>query len=411
MPRRTGPPLNRKPSVDPLESRALLSGVFTLLESRSAPPPLAWRLSPPLLPRAIDAFPVSVPRSVEDVPRGAIVLEAEVVGATVERAPMAIGSGPADSFDYHPGLADPEIALPSPGKLLAISASVVEAGRPDWAVPPPPPPGSGHDDLLSGYGPDVTAAFPGFIPRLVFDFRHFRSDDSSGPQPQQSEGQSAAAGSPQGTGPVFAVPNSGLGKPEIAASPVSEPEGNGPESPAPAAAVVALQGLSTTISGVAPRQGNPPMPAIGATTTTTTPMAVVDLSGVEPVGLEAVSVRVLAKGPSRGTSFEVLQAIGSDLLSNFPPRGGISLGEAVDQFLEQLQIPGLGSERSGADETVETTPWPTVWAAALVSLEMGRRWVRRRDEQGDVGRGALGQGRGPHGQLAGWPGSWSARVP
>ncbi len=99
---------------------------------------------------------------------------------------------------------------------------------------------------------------------------------------------------------------------------------------------------------------------------------------------------------------------GSDLLSNFLPVDGGSLTDAVDQFL--ARIDHLGAARSGADETPEYALWPTAWAAALVSLELGRRWRKRRAD-GEPDDAQTLPATGPGGPLAGWPGSWSVKVP
>jgi hypothetical protein len=99
-------------------------------------------------------------------------------------------------------------------------------------------------------------------------------------------------------------------------------------------------------------------------------------------------------------------AQGSDLLANFLPRDGGPLGEAVDRFLDQLH--DLGAALPALDEPAEMAFWPAAWAAAAVGLEFGRRWLRREAEEDPD---APARVIGPGGELAGWPGSWSARVP
>ncbi len=99
---------------------------------------------------------------------------------------------------------------------------------------------------------------------------------------------------------------------------------------------------------------------------------------------------------------------GSDLLSNFLPADGVPLADAVDQFLARLDHLGVGG--SETDDTPEYVLWPTACAAALISLEVGRRWRKRRVE-GEPDDEPSVSTRGPGGKFAGWPGSWSVRVP
>jgi hypothetical protein len=99
-------------------------------------------------------------------------------------------------------------------------------------------------------------------------------------------------------------------------------------------------------------------------------------------------------------------AQGSDLLANFLPADGGPLGVAVDRFLDQLH--DLGAPLPSFDDPTGMTFWPAAWAAAAVSLEVGRRWLRRETEEDPAEPARV---IGPGGELAGWPGSWSARVP
>jgi hypothetical protein len=120
--------------------------------------------------------------------------------------------------------------------------------------------------------------------------------------------------------------------------------------------------------------------------------------------VDTVARSQLAEPPEEVAAAALPDALGSDLLANFQLGDGGALGAAVDQLLDQLHE--LGAGLPGVDEAAEFAWWPAPWAAALLGLELGRRLVRREDESApEVGATA------PGGALAGWPGSWSVRVP
>ena len=137
---------------------------------------------------------------------------------------------------------------------------------------------------------------------------------------------------------------------------------------------------------------------------------------VSTVGLTHRSTR----GPS-GPAAEVVELIdpsalptqGSDLFSWNTAEDCNSIEEAVDRLLERLG--GVDAEKDGSDKADEQTPWPAVWTAAVVSLEVSRRWLGIGDRAGVTRprskRSRSASTRGPLSKFAGWPGSWSSRFP
>lgn len=156
-------------------------------------------------------------------------------------------------------------------------------------------------------------------------------------------------------------------------------------------ASLAAQSLATTISA--------PTTLVGATSSGDKLGGLI-VDAAIPVPVE----RVADSTPAAVESAEAWPTRDSGLLLDFQPGAGGTLGATVDRFLEQLG--DLGVELSGVDEVAEGAVWPAVWAVAVVGLEVGRRWLRR----GSGGSGPV-RAAGPGGQFAGWPGSWTVRVP
>jgi hypothetical protein len=100
-------------------------------------------------------------------------------------------------------------------------------------------------------------------------------------------------------------------------------------------------------------------------------------------------------------------ARGSDLLADFQPGEAGVLGDAVDRFLDQLQE--LGAGFTGPEDALgfALASWPSAAVAALVGLELGRRWLKREEDEGNGGNNGTDRPSGPRGHLSGWPGSWS----
>ncbi|HEV3166433.1 MAG TPA: hypothetical protein VGZ22_20585 [Isosphaeraceae bacterium] len=170
---------------------------------------------------------------------------------------------------------------------------------------------------------------------------------------------------------------------------------------APASAVVASRasdGSGNLIQGVA---ASPP-----SGSTTELPEAVADAAGrsslvtlLDPAGVQS---------SEQDARTDLPPPRGSDLLAAFLPVDRVTLEDAADRFVEGLK--DLGVELSLGTGPREVIPHSLAWLAAIGSLELGRRWLRRNREK-TPGRGDLvvktmsGAGKTP-----GWPGSWSARI-
>ncbi len=102
----------------------------------------------------------------------------------------------------------------------------------------------------------------------------------------------------------------------------------------------------------------------------------------------------------------VIAARGSELLSQFLPGDVTLLGNAVDKFLERLH--GLGDSLPTPDHSAPARiQWPIAVTFGAVILEIGRRRFLKREDDDE----SAGSGFAPRSRLAGWPGSWTARVP
>jgi hypothetical protein len=111
--------------------------------------------------------------------------------------------------------------------------------------------------------------------------------------------------------------------------------------------------------------------------------------------------------PSALAEADLPPARGSDLLADFQPGEAGVLGDAVDRFLDQLQE--LGAGFTGPEDALgfALASWPSAAVAALVGLELGRRWLKREEDEGNGGNNGTDRPSGPRGHLSGWPGSWS----
>ena len=96
---------------------------------------------------------------------------------------------------------------------------------------------------------------------------------------------------------------------------------------------------------------------------------------------------------------------GSDLLFDFLPGDVAVLGDAVDRFLDRLQVLGRPVDPNSLGDSYESR-WPVVVTLGAAVLEIGRRrLLNRKSEDSAI------DGIPPGSRLAGWPGSWTARIP
>ena len=77
----------------------------------------------------------------------------------------------------------------------------------------------------------------------------------------------------------------------------------------------------------------------------------------------------------------------------------------VDRFLERLHDLG-GTVDATGDRHSYRADWPVAVVLGAAVLEIGRRRLMKREDDEYAGDGIP-----PGSRLAGWPGSWTARIP
>ncbi len=465
MSRREKPPIRRKPSVDPLESRHLLSGAADFHVHIWQPNVLDGTPT-------IDVRPIVIIKVI-DAPK-----TATTPGDSANSLPPVSGSS---STDQNPGstpISTPgpgslrtflsngwtettigetgiQNTSPPPGSLRAIlnsetttageSAAANSSAPPQGSLrdilnPPPPTlsssdtqPPSTTDGPWGGFSPPKVIVvhqgdpvpfdmFQTSDPTIIIVHWHSHDDGGSGTSnnPGSNSSSTSATSSSEGSGQpaddgVWLAPWGSSDDEAEAGSSSSEDRSD-----------EASTDLPRSMDGDLPFSQRLPSPSA---------IVAIRLRGHGPAsdrGLSAAggATDSLAEddtlkgkagaGPTREPGLpgddeveagDVPPAVGSDLLANFPAADGDSLGAAVDRFLEQLPV--LGAAFSRADDAPDRASWPLIWTAGLLGLELGRRVARRRSNNGDDDAEPCGppRVRGAHDPLTGWPGSWSARVP
>jgi hypothetical protein len=132
------------------------------------------------------------------------------------------------------------------------------------------------------------------------------------------------------------------------------------------------------------------------------------LESAEPHGSATVIDPTRLPGPPVEAVDELQLPRGADLLSDFLPFDRASLELAVDRFLDQLE--DLGAGLAWVQDPTGMVSEPILCAAAIAAFEFGRRWLRRSKQEGLDLPEHDQQARTKIDGFSGWPGSWSARV-
>jgi hypothetical protein len=501
MSRRSARPLNRKPSVDALEYRTLLSGLGsasgpyapTPFVRPLAPPPVAvakmalMALSPPVsagmglmsLSRPIDTKALVVVNP-SDAPSTASP-DAPLTPPSIPSGPRAFIAKPFDAkpfdtqpfdtqrfdtqlldappfdtapFDAHPTSVSVTMLSPSSGPFtVTISSRVIyemagqwlheNHGPKDWPLgdnpqgPPPP-----IEAQLFGARPldarptsvSVTMVSPSAGPYTITMSPHSASE-LTGQWVRETKGSKDWP--PGDNFQVQTSPPTLLAAHEFhhdgEGGPIAPPSGTGNGPDAPASANANATGTATAATDACPAQGS-----TGTTVTVAQALpgapanANASLSGgdgqistqsaaVSPAEAARAAQTVDARAniatqagltaatgdPSALAEADLPPARGSDLLADFQPGEAGVLGDAVDRFLDQLQE--LGAGFTGPEDALglALASWPSAAVAALVGLELGRRWLKREEGEGNGDDNGTDRPSGPRGHLSGWPGSWS----
>ncbi len=377
--------------VDPLEGRHLLSGFGASWSPPSAPAPV--------IQHAIEAHFAAEEASGSTAGVGAI---ASIGIPLSDPRTLMIAAPFHGGFGGFNGDGSP---VPSLRGLTArpfqvqLSISTSTDGSED--------PGNGPDGS-PGPGPGPTLARPDLsvleAVQAMMDGFHHRDGFGFGGDPSQTNSPALA--------PMPAPPSATLLTAPPSANSVETAAHHGSARSGPNPSFVAVMTTNLPQAEASPAIAS----SSGARGATSGPIAPVlpippDSAPDRSAGA-AISDARTALRPVSETSGEPGSEIpdprGSDLLADFVPGDRGALEQAVDRFLDGLD--DLGMAPSWLHDASGAIPAPAVWAAAIVALELGRRqWKRLRQETEESADRPADPASGLG--FAGWPGSWSARVP
>src|SRR5271157_1281583 len=402
----------RRPNLDPLESRYLLSGGIEVIEVHTEPA-LIIGLDFRPTPHPADVFGSLAISPVSSVPG-----DWPTPGFHHDFSPMDGLSTPA--VDFHTA-SDPQVvsalispisesenaAVPTPNSEGTASEGMAASMA---AVPAPP----SHGDLPPGLPPPPgqPPAFPflGGDPRFLHAQRALSTSrplDETTPSSAEDTSQADdVTVSPAGNqSAVLAQGGNSIGQiaPSVIVSPGNltvlfkpEPEHDGQSIP------MARSGESPGNQPVEAAQGN--LPKSGSASLVTTDDSTAD--GVAHRGDDISASMVDPKLSGNQTKLLLPQAAG--LIANAVPLDPAALEKAVDQFFDQLE--SMGKQQLAEERPVSVIPLSCALHKTITAIE-----VTRRPMKSGSGKRKATERQSPLGseELLGFPelpGSWSTNL-
>jgi hypothetical protein len=395
----------RRPSLDPLESRYLLSGGIEVIEVHPAPA-LIIGIDLRQTPHPADGFGSLAVSSFSSGPE-----DWPLPGFHHDFSPSGELATPAPEFHTYsdPQVVSPWISPISESENAAVSTPSSESVA---AAPAPPSHGDVPPGLVPPPGQPPPFLFLGGDPRILHAARDLSTKpplDEMTPGSTEDTSQSQADDvtvSPAGNqSAVQAQGGNSIGQiaPSVIASPGNVTALFKPEPEHDDQSIqMARSGESPGNQPVEAAQGK--LPKSGSANLVTTDDSTVD--GAAQRGDDISASMVDPKLSGNQTKLLLPQAAG--LIANAVPFDQAALQKAVDQFFDQLESLGMGQlVEQGPTRVV---PLSLALLSTVTALEVARRRLKSR-----TGERKATERQNPHGseELLGFPelpGSWSTNL-